>query len=160
MADITWPATLPRAQRVNYGFDPQDSKVRTEMEGGNVLVRSQWEEESAQYHVSWLLAGSQLAIFKAFYRHKLHNGVDWFDCEILDGADILVAEMRFVGAPKYQLGNGNLWTVSATLEVDEQPIMAEDVYDVLATYDPDDLVAADAALHPLIHAGLPGSLAW
>lgn len=160
MADIAWPSTLPLSQRADFGCEPQDSKARTDMEGGNVRVRSQWEEESANYSVSWLMAENQLQIFKAFYRWKLVNGANWFNLEIQDGADLVSVEARFVGAPKYKLTGNRLWTVSATLEVDEQPIMAEDVYDVLATYDPNDLVAADAALHPLIHAGLPGSVAW
>lgn len=71
--------------------------------------------------VRWVLSEFQWAIFQSWFEHKIDNGADWFTIDLILEGTLAAYTARFVdGAYRWQCTDG-VWTVEASLEVEEVP---------------------------------------
>jgi hypothetical protein len=83
------------------------------------------------------------------------EGAQWFEIELLSGIGLSPHQARFTRAYQARLANGNLWEVSAELELRNRPMLTRDALGVLVESDFDALAASIDSLEILIHQKLP-----
>lgn len=62
-----WPDVLPGAERPNYGLQPVDPSLRTDMEVGARRLRRLSFARQDMISVSWRFEDDQMAVYRAFY---------------------------------------------------------------------------------------------
>jgi hypothetical protein len=83
------------------------------------------------------------------------EGAQWFEIELLSGIGLAPHQARFTKAYQARLSSGNLWEVSAELELRNRPMLTRDALGVLVESDFDALAASIDSLEILIHQKLP-----
>lgn len=125
MPTPTFPTTLPNVVMTNYGFKPGNPLVRTEMEAGLARVRRRFVSVPTDFTVQWEFTIGELAIFEKFYEQDLLQGAAWFNIKLVNGVGETIYLARF--KEQYSVNTSHrefYWTVSATLEVLNRPLIA------------------------------------
>ena len=116
----TWPVTLP-APSTNYGLNPVDQSIRTDMEVGAARSRRRTTARNDRLTVVWVFSDAQMAIFRAWFEDAAAGaggGSIWYTDTLPIGTSGKVAvTCRFVGPYKASFLAGNYWQVSADLEL-------------------------------------------
>ena len=158
---IDYPAhRLSQPLVPGYGIKPQDAVARTDMESGAARHRRRWIKPPAAYSATFLFSRYELAIFEGWHLNDIDEGAAWFNIDLLSGVGMASCEARFKwpyeAAPRNssELANAENWTVTATLEIRDRPILDAGMTAILLDSDLDDLVAAiDASI--AANGGLP-----
>ena len=115
----TWPTTLPTVN-TNYGLDPVDQTIRTEMESGAARTRRRTTARNDHVTVAWVMTDAQLAIFRAWFDNpsQAAGGASWFTIRLAIGTTGLVScTARFISGYKVSHLTNLNWSVSANLEI-------------------------------------------
>ncbi|CUW39670.1 conserved protein of unknown function [Magnetospirillum sp. XM-1] len=165
---VSWPDKLPLPTFENYGIEPQDGVLRTEMEAGPARQRRRYTQTPTRIPVRWRFTQWEFGIFEAWYKWKGKEGATWFSMDLLGGLGIVAHEARFVGSGNspYKAnpqrggpGQGSRWIVTTTLEIRERPVLTEPALNIVLAEDVTGLFAAITSLHATVHTTMPGS-AW
>lgn len=156
MSNVAWPSVLPNPSVSDYGYDPTDQTVRTDMESGTPRVRRRTTSTHSTFSVSWMMDGAELALFEGWHQHVINGGVAWFDVTLKTGNGLQTHEARFVGpyAAKALSPGNRFWTVTAKLETeDRKPMAEEDVY--IAIYGEAEILEASEILDTFVNVTYP-----
>lgn len=121
---IQYPSQLPKPLQDGYQLDTVSPKMSTTMASGRVLERRRAVSVPTRPRVKWLMNGNQAAFFEAWFSRVLAEGTKWFDMEVLTTQGLMVRTCRILGmyeGPK--LVSGRFWELSATLELQERPLI-------------------------------------
>ena len=114
----TWPITLPRPLADDYGIQPVDPSIRTDMDVGAARVRRRTRARNDRVRVVWQLTPEQAAIFRAWFEDDAGaaGGSAWFDIQIdIAEGGLQDVEARFADMWRGDLQGKNQWRISATL---------------------------------------------
>lgn len=148
---VLWPEDrLPLPSKQGYVLKWKSSLLRTDFERGAARHRRQGAAKPLDLPVVWDLTQWELMLFHGFYEHEAGEGTTWFGIPLLTYVGIATCEARFKGDPSAPKQLGDLWQVTANLEVREIPRLSSAGYDVLVNENPDTFGAAIDAFHALI----------
>ena len=120
-----WPPQLPIPQLAGYGLAPQPAFVRSDMDAGPARQRRRFTQAPTEITLQFHVTREQMAIFEAWYEHRIDSGAAWFDAPMDNGQGITTIEARFVEPWQSQpLGKG-LHTVSCKWETRNRPVMSD-----------------------------------
>jgi len=146
MAEQKWPThVFGYPQRTGYGYKDQENKDRTDVEAGPAQVRRRFSTVPSTFPVTFVWPGATLAVFDAWYRHKLLDGEAWFDGPLITGEGITEHTIRFKGGyeAKADPARPGRWIVSAEWETEQRAGLTEaELDDLIATYDYDAVTAS------------------
>lgn len=152
---------LPQPSSASFsGSNDQASTVRTQMDSGRYRQRSRFTATMNTYKVSWEMDDFQWGMFQSWIKYKISRGADFFTIDIPTGGDGLKnITARIVAGTVTQTYKDVLnWTVSASVETEDNLDWSEDDYDTLLTIgDPDLLELAAAELDTLINLTFPAN---
>jgi hypothetical protein len=80
-----WPPQLPKPQLAGYSLAPQAAFVRSDMDAGPARQRRRFTQAPTDIAVELVMDQQQLAIFEAWYEHRIDSGSAWFDAPMLNG---------------------------------------------------------------------------
>lgn len=160
MALVAWPDRLPPPLASGYGYQPQASFIRTNMDSGLARQRRRFARIPSTVSVSWIFTQEQLALFEAFVHYDITDGADWFSAQIANGQELQSVKARMIGAPKVDVIEPGIWHVSVQMETVDMPMATADEYVVLRDFGADVFHAQVGSLHTLIHVELPGPSLW
>lgn len=138
---IEWPSfAIPLPRLSPHEESLESSVVRTEMESGRARQRRRFEVPVHLHSAQWKLNEKQMAAFEAFVRHGIAGGSLWFLIELRLADGLKEYKARLVDGD-YSVSREDRWaTVSATLEIDDQPLQDnwQLAYDYIARVEADD----------------------
>lgn len=157
MASIpVWPIErLPLPTVEGYSVTPGEALTRTDMESGAARARRRFTQTPARVAVRWNLRPLTYAIFEAWFKFEAMEGAQWFEIELLGGIGLAPHQARFTRAYQARLASGNLWEVTAELELRNRAMLTRDALGVLVESDFDALSGSVDSLDILIHQQLP-----
>ena len=79
---ITWPSTLPAAQRVGRNSEMVSPTVTTQFASGRNRVRRAFTAVPVFQDVEWKMTRAQAVAFEKFFRDTLKDGSEWFLMEL------------------------------------------------------------------------------
>ena len=115
MADIDWPATLPKPLSDSYGETAPDGTIRTNMDSGPAKMRRRYTAAPRMFALVMHLTSDQYDDFDEFFVTTSRMGSLRFDFTHPRTGD--ACEARFVGAPTYGNPLGTECDVSFKIEV-------------------------------------------
>ena len=151
---IRWPGKLPLPTVEDYGVQPGDAILRTEMEAGPARQRRRFTQVPSRVSVRWIMRRDQFALFEAWYRWQAKEGGAWFEIELLGGLGLLTQEARFTRQFQAQLLGGTLWEINAELEIRERPVLDQGALEIALAEDVAGLLAACNSFHLLVNQSL------
>lgn len=158
MAIQTWPAGLNhRPLREGYAFEPHAPLSKTDMEQGPARKRLIYPNSPATPNLTWPFTNDELAVFSAWYHSELLEGEAWFWMQVLIGGTWQLGLCRFLDGYQPVL-SGNVWNVTAKLEVRNVAYLDDDTLWFAGTYGPATALAIAARLHTIIHEEAPAAL--
>lgn len=114
----TWPDVLPSWQKA-YGYELGDDLIRTDISGGPIAVVRRTATGSAVFSVSARMSDIQLAIFEAWVKMKIKNGLDWFLCPVITASGVVTNPVRITGGkPVHAMATPGWWTVTMKIEME------------------------------------------
>lgn len=116
----TYPSTLPQPTSNGYQVSPVDQTVRTDMEVGTPRQRRRTAARNDRVSLEWFLTDTEMAAFRAWFDGDAEGGAAWFNglsIAMGDGGLESANDCRFVGPWRASFQAGQLWTVTATIEV-------------------------------------------
>ena len=126
----TFPITLPAAS-VNYSYKKKDSSFYFEEGNGFNSYKIANHQNLLVINVSWFFTSEELAVFEAWYYHRIFRGNGKF-IHPLYIQGIFTDRLSFFREKPSVKKNGLIWTVSATLESDFfVPVSVEDFTDII-----------------------------
>ena len=160
----SWPTRLPLPTYDGYALEPESATARTDMEAGPARQRRRYTGTPTRIPVRWRLSAVDFATFEAWFRLKLADGSDWFSVNLLGGFGVSPHDARFLaqnGTPYRAVpSRGGAWVVTSVLEVRQRPMLDAGALDILLAEDVSALFVDIAALHNILHVGLPVSIRW
>ena len=121
---ISWPATLPQPVIDGYGFNPDSRVIKTDMDSGAARVRQRFTAGPTQYKAAWIFTQQQLATFEAWFDLDALSGAAWFTTTVWCGKGLVNVTARIpAGTFAVTKRTGMMWSVSATLEIRDRPIL-------------------------------------
>lgn len=120
MASQTWPGSLPQDTFRQLDLEPEDNRLRTQMDSGPVKMRRRFTAVPIKKRHSMTLRGDDFQTFKNFYETTLKDGTLRFDWT--DPVDGTTVEMRFVTPYTASLAAGGsanerVWEINMNLEI-------------------------------------------
>lgn len=131
----SYPAGLPCALHQEYGLNHVSPLMRSELESGRARQRRRFTSVPSMANVSWIMTQAQAVLFEGWFKWTINDGADWFDMPLSSPMGVKDYECRFAGmysGPR--LTGRGMWTFSATLEVRERPVIAEDWIEIAPDY--------------------------
>lgn len=133
--DLSFPAGLPCPLREGYGINHVQPFSRTPMASGRSRQRRQFTSVPSMVKVAWLFRSNQAARFEAWFRDTIHDGVDWFNCDLKTPLGYESYVCRFTEMYEGPLPVAtDSWRVSAVLELWERPLVPRDWNALLPDY--------------------------
>lgn len=121
-----WPALLPRPVMSGYKYRNEKNFLRTQMETGPARQRRRYTSVITEVDATFKFTHPQLALFESFFTNTLNDGVDWFQLAMVSGAGETVVDVRFKEPPEAAaLANGNMWSLTAKVEIRNRPVSAQ-----------------------------------
>lgn len=147
-----WPAALPyEPVAQSYSIDPHEPTLHGDDEEGPVDKRRRFEDTPAGFAVTWRFDFDDFALFLAWWRGVLKDGLRWAQIPLRLGASVETCTCRFRGDAPWRASpwRGAYWQVAATLEVRRPPVLSEAEIEAYLAANP---------LHHLVHVTLPAAL--
>ena len=126
----SFPSELPRPLQSGYGLQHVSPFIRTEMQSGRARQRRTFTNVPSSVSVTWFFTSTgECALFEGWFRDAggAGDGANWFTMRLQTPIADAEFNCRFAGM--YQgptLSAYDKWQVTATLEIRERPIIAED----------------------------------
>lgn len=154
---LAWPTSVLPNPTTDFSQDNQASVTRTTMQSGRVRQRRWSTSDRRDMPVNWQLNDDDFELFQSFHKYKLNGGNDWFTIQLPVGGGFKTCTVRFKEcAFKASYRTSMNWDVSATLEIQDIPILAEADYDILVGVGGIDVVENSSnELHELVNNTLP-----
>ena len=140
---ISWLDSLP-SPTTAFTLKTSPSVVRTSMASGRIRQRRQAYQQYTQAAVQWSFTAEEYALFRAWHYHLLANGAGWFTIQLPHKKTLSPQTARFVNG-QYQASYQDWWgwSVSATLDVKDIPLMKEAlIYWWYITQDPHSYISS------------------
>lgn len=134
----SFPPQLPLALQAVYALQHQSPFIRTEMQSGRARQRRAFTSVPSSVSVSWIFTtDADCRLFEGWFRDDLgaKDGENWFDMPLQTPLGTFDYVCRF--ADMYDgpvLVGGDMWQISAKLEIRERPIVAPDWATILPGY--------------------------
>ena len=115
-----YPVTLPKPVLIGSSFKPRDKTIRTEMDSGTARVRKRFTTTPTDVDLPLSFDDTEFEAFKAWFDDPLEvdGGTNWFWITfVMDGGGEKTVEARFVGPYKWKPRTGDLWDVTAKVEI-------------------------------------------
>lgn len=96
---IVWPDWMPAPQQDSFSIQPEDRRLTSETESGNV-IRYQFDTDILVADCTLILNGSQARWFATFERDVLRQGSVWFEFPIWEDGGVEWEMCRFKTRPK------------------------------------------------------------
>lgn len=120
----TWPGT-PHLPDIGRQLDiTQISSLARSTAAGNIDQRARFDVEVQRHNVRFVMSDFEYGFFRAFMKHKISNGADWFLIHLAFKEVTESVAARFVDATYKAEHDNGFWQVSATLEVENVPTAA------------------------------------
>jgi len=125
-----FPPELPRPLQSGYGLQHVSPFIRTEMQSGRARQRRTFTNVPSSVSVTWFFTSpGECALFEGWFRDAggAGDGANWFTMRLQTPIADAEFNCRFAGM--YQgptLAAFDKWQVTATLEIRERPIIADD----------------------------------
>lgn len=121
---IQYPKELPYPLRDGYGFNPVSPMKATAMQTGRTRFRRNYKSVPTNVKVIWSLNGIEAQYFEAWFEDVLISGSQWFECELRTPQGLQPYKAHFLGMYEGpELFGVDHWTISATLQLWERPIL-------------------------------------
>lgn len=125
-----YPIELPLPVQQGYALQHVSPMIRTEMQSGRARQRRTFTSVPSSVSVSWMFTTQgEAQLFEGWFRDDggAGDGANWFTMKLQTPLGLMDYECRFTdiySGP--QLVSFDKWQVSATLEIRERPIIAQD----------------------------------
>lgn len=134
----SWPSWMPCALQKQYSYQRKDIVARTEMETGRTRMRQRFADGPVVAQISWVMTRSEFAYFEGWFLHTINAGALPFTMPIKVGSGTTEHECRFVGTYGVSLPSGRMFTVTATLEIEQIQVYDAETLGIIDLYgDPD-----------------------
>lgn len=134
----SFPSQLPLALQAGYGLQHQSPFVRTEMQSGRARQRRMFTSVPSVVSVSWIFeTDGEARLFEGWFRDDLgaKDGENWFDMPLQTPLGTYHYDCRFTEMYRGPtLVGGDMWQISASLEIRERPIVPADWATILPSY--------------------------
>jgi hypothetical protein len=141
---LTWPSFFPKPQIAGNSRAPEDLSIRSSTETGPNLARQRSSFPLEKCPVSFVLVNEWLAVFDAYFHHKLDHGNAWFTITLAGETGAVPTVCRFVNGYSAKLTEGKHWNVTAEIEIDNTPRLTLAQYAATIAGSWDSLVAWDS----------------
>tara|TARA_R110000772_G_scaffold268565_1_gene396208 strand:- start:7064 stop:8680 length:1617 start_codon:yes stop_codon:yes gene_type:complete len=133
---FTWPETLLPLPSQTFDVEAEFANIRSKMDSGRVRQRPRFTKELELSSVRFELSRVQYSIFKAVWVRELGQGNDWFTMRlpIANGAELTLAEIRFVSDYRANHRTAGNWDISATIEYREPTTISQDLLNLHYLY--------------------------
>ena len=157
---VYWPDRLPLPTFQDYGIEPMDSILRTEMESGPARQRERYTQVPTRVVARCRFTTWEFALFESWFVNKARRGGQFFGIYLLGGLGMVLHEARFVGRGQspYKAtpsrggpGGGARWIVSFALEIRERPVLSSDALEIALAEDIPGLLSAGGSLNVLVN---------
>ena len=154
MPTITWPSSLPAAQREGYGYTPRSAALTSNF---GLVARSReiYSDMPTDFTVSWSFTDAQWWYFEGFYKHALRSGTQFFLLPVVVGGVLEEREVTFNGATWQALLAGvSHGRLTATLVTRKGTAMDATTWELFEMVDsPEDLAELLQALSDFANNG-------
>lgn len=120
-----WPPQLPKPKLDGYSLALQPAFVRSDMDAGPARQRRRFTQAPTDITMELVLDQSQMAIFEAWYEHRIDSGAAWFDAPMLNGQGVTTIEARFIEPWQSQPVSGTHHRVACKWETRNRPVMSD-----------------------------------
>ncbi|MBC44156.1 MAG: hypothetical protein CML19_18215 [Pusillimonas sp.] len=159
--DENYPSLLPAPRQSGYSIQPGEAVARTDMERGSARQRRTTLSATDEIKVQFLFSRYELSLFEGWYKHKADEGAAYFAIPLLTGMGMVTMQARFKRLEQERPLPGKLfWTVDATLEVRDRPVLSEEAIDVALSEDLEGLLSAIDAASLAVQQGLAVNSPW
>jgi len=146
----TWPQNVFPNPDGSFAAQSATTTIRTKMEGGRSRQRSRFSQEVRAYNAVWTFTDVQYLMFQTYLANTLNNGTVWFEILLPNGDNGL---QSYTARFKDGIFKSNYvpvlhWRVSATLEVEDVPLLTDEVMELLLAIN-GDVYALEAAANLL-----------
>lgn len=139
----SYPSQLPMPVQTGYGLQHVSPFMRSDMQSGRSRNRRMFTSVPSQVSVQWFFTNeAEAQLFEGWFRDDLgaKDGENWFTMTLQTPLGLQPYECRFIEMYRGPtLVAFNKWQISASIEIRERPIVAEDE----ATIMPSDIILAD-----------------
>jgi hypothetical protein len=131
-----YPDYLPNG-RVLFTASPKHSTIDTKVASAGIVQRNRFNEVRQSIDIEFSYTLDQMEVFKAWYKHKIHNGTSSFDITLDLNESPEVFNCKIIGgAFGSNLVSHNQWAVHFSILVEDPKIMTEDEVDVIIAANP------------------------
>jgi hypothetical protein len=126
MTTINFPDGLPAPLRSGYNINHVSTIMSSDLQSGRARKRRRYTSVPSMVNVTWLLTQNQAAIFEAWFKYTISDGVEWFNSRLLTPVGLTDYECRFTdmySGP--ELVGKNLFRFTAQLEIRERQVLDE-----------------------------------
>lgn len=127
---IQYPKELPYPDLSGYSMQHGANLMRTPMVNGRARQRRRYKTVPTFISLSWEMSHAEFALFEAWVRWDLKDGVEWFTGWANTTGFSRQVVQRFMGsdsAPPYTAREAgyDYWRVSVTIEIRERQTLPE-----------------------------------
>ena len=123
---INYPESMPMPLQDGYSVQHASPLLRSQMVSGRARQRRIFTSVPSFANVTFFFEyESQIQFFEVFFRYKLNDGAEWFNCRIKTPMGTKQYECRFVDIYGPLTLEGEYWQTSAQLEIIERDTLAE-----------------------------------
>lgn len=124
-----YPEGLPLGRQADRSYQTIEPTVRSDLESGRSRQRLRYDFTPANVAISWLFTDVQCRLFEVWFRSASGtlDGSQWFDIPLGTplGTNSWRARFKGVYSGPSRVGR-NLWSISATLELEDRPTVPPD----------------------------------
>lgn len=128
---MDWPPGLPLPRRAGYRLKPLPMLSRSEADQGAARVRRRVTSTLTEIPVVFEVATAQAALLEGVIEHHARLGEAWFNVTLQGPTGLASHEARIKGDLDESFRGGGRWSLSATLEVRDRPILSAAALDGL-----------------------------
>jgi hypothetical protein len=157
---VKWPAWMKYPTIDGYGVEPQDRRVKTDMEVGSTF-RVEFDTDETTASCSLFLNPFQSNWFEAFERSFLAQGSKWFIIPLWVGGQLVDHTVRFRERPKLTSKHGPYSTYAFTLDLSKrEDLLSEGNVAIFIEIDPFELYSVTSLLQIIVNINYPKSLPY
>lgn len=120
-----YPSGLPLGLKSGRSYQVVSPLQRTQLDSGRARQRRKFTSVPVLAEVTWLFKSIESFTFQSWFRDALTDGALWFECPLRTDMGLINADCRFTDIYRGPVFAGpDLWTISATLEIRERPLLA------------------------------------
>ena len=124
---INYPESMPMPLQDGYSVQHASPLLRSQMVSGRARQRRIFTSVPSFANVTFFFEyESQIQFFEVFFRYKLNDGAEWFNCRIKTPMGTKLYECRFVDIYGPLSLDNEYWQTSAQLEIIERETLSAD----------------------------------